>query len=89
LELINATFKNKKVKSIIFNYIITLKLEINIFYKLGHSNINKKITIMEILKYLFIFNYWDVRRFYIFKYIKLLELLIIPKKLCKIIELSY
>jgi len=86
LEAMSKMFKNKKVNRLIFNYIISLRMEINILHKLGYSNINEKIKIMDILKYLFIFNYLDSKKFYIFKYIKLLELYIMPKKLCKTIE---
>lgn len=86
LETMFKTFKSKRVKKLMFNYTISLKLEINILHKLAHINTKEKIKMTEILKYLFIFNYWDSRKFYIFKYIKLIELYILPKKLCKFIE---
>jgi len=78
--------KQSVTNRLTFNYIISLRMGINILDKLGYSNINEKI--MYILKYLLIFNYWDSKKFYIFKYIKLLELYIMPKKLCKTIEYS-
>jgi len=86
IETMFKTFKSKRVKKLMFNYTISLKLEINILHKLGYINTKEKIKMTEILKYLFIFNYWDSRKFYIFKYIKLMELYILPKKLCKFIE---
>jgi len=86
LEAMSKMFKNKTVNRIIFNYTISLRMEIDILHKLGYSNINEKMKIIYILKYLFIFYYLDSKKFYIFKYIKLLQLYIMPKKLCKIIE---
>jgi hypothetical protein len=43
LEMIGKIFKTKKVKKLIFNYIISLSLEIDILHKLGYSNINCNI----------------------------------------------
>jgi len=57
-------FQNPKVKIYLFNYIITLKLELNILYKLGFSKSNFRIGKYKIIKYIFIFYYWDSRKLY-------------------------
>lgn len=87
-ENLYKVFKNDRVKIYILNYIITLKIEMNILHKLGYAKINYKIKKIEILRYLFIFNYWDSRKKYYLKFLKLLELYM-PIKMCKKLELLY
>lgn len=73
LEIFYMNFKSRKSKKYILNYMITMKLNVNIYTKLGHSNKYYKIKYNEIIKYLFIFNYWGKRRRYPLKFFKLLE----------------
>ena len=61
---------------------VTLKLNNNIFYKLGYSQKYYNLNVKEIIKYLLIFNYWGKRKGYILKYLKLLEVHV-PEKLLR------
>ena len=81
-------FHNNKVKLFLFNQIITLKLELNILYKIGYCKSNYKIDKNEILKYLYIFQYGDSKKLYYIKLLKLFELFM-PNSIIKNIELFY
>lgn len=82
LEVFENYFKSRKAKKYIINYMVTLKLNNNIFYKLGYSQKYYNLNVKEIIKYLLIFNYWGKRKGYILKYLKLLEVHV-PEKLLR------
>lgn len=74
LEIFYKDFKSSKAKKLILNYMVTLKLNVNIFNKLGYSHKHYKIKFNELINYLLIFNYWGTRKYYPLKMFKLLQI---------------
>lgn len=82
LEIFYNCFNSRKAKRYILNYMITLQLNVNIFTKLGYSNIYYHITPSKLIRYLTIFNYWGKRKRYPFKFLKVIEIYL-PKNILK------
>jgi glycosyltransferase involved in cell wall biosynthesis len=74
LEIFYIYFKSRSAKKYILNYMITLKLTVNVFNKSGYSHKHYKIKYSELISYLFIFNYWGKAKRYPLKFFKLLEI---------------
>lgn len=87
LELFYREFKSRRAKKYILNYMITLKLNVNIYNKLGYSDKHYNIKFKELFTYLLIFNYWGKKRTYPIKFFKLFEVYL-PMNILKKIILS-
>ncbi len=82
LEIYYGEFKSPMARKYILNYMITLKLNVNIFTKLGYSDKHYKIKFSELISYLIIFSYWGKRKRYPLKFFKLLQIYL-PRNMLK------
>ena len=86
LKTLSPEFKSKKVKRDIFNFLLALEIDHNILCSInGIDNKKIHISIIDIIKFIFIFNYWNSYKYYLIKYIKLIQMYL-PIKLKKMIE---
>ena len=74
LEIFYKQFKSRKARKYILNYMVTLKLNVNIYTKLGYSHKHYNIRFSDLITYLIIFNYWGKRKQYPLKFFKLLQI---------------
>jgi len=86
--LFQNQFKNRKARRKIFNFLITYKIQVNVIRKLHNQDVKYIICITDIIKWLFVFTYWGSKKYYFFKYIKLLEFYIFSNKIIRKIEYS-
>ena len=89
LTLFKSQFKRRRAAREIFNSMVTLKIAINVIRKLHNQNVTYIIPLTDIIKWLFIFSYYDSKKDYFFKYFKLLELYVFSDKTIRKIEYSF
>lgn len=82
LEIFYSNFKSVKTRKYILNYMMALKVNVNIFTKLHCSNRIYKMKVGEMVGYVLIFNYWGKRKYYPLKFLKFLEMYL-PENILK------